>query len=387
MNPASNGEGETNRLSRQRAVTGCLLGAAIGDAYALPYEGLAPSRIRKIFHPGGYHFFFGKGMVSDDTEHAVMTAQALVESGGGVKAFRRSLAWKMRIWILLLPAGVGFATLRSCLKLWFSFLSICEGAYSAGNGPMMRSPIIGVYCGGDIASLKNLVRVSTRLTHTDPRAEHGAVAVALAAWISAQGRLDVTAYLEQLRNALGEEGVEMVEIARKSAELAISGATPEEFAERLQLQKGGSGFVNHTTSTVIYLWLRHGKDLKSALDEAILLGGDTDTVAAIAGGVIGAGMEEIQRELRSGIIEWPMTLRWMESLAEALARSEIGGGYGKAPRISVFGRIARNIFFLLIVLLHGLKKFLSNISLNDLYASYGFHDDILCLCFWSLFSG
>lgn len=347
-----------NRLPRQRAITGCLLGTAIGDAYALPYEGLAPGRIRKIFQPGAHHFFFGKGMVSDDTEHAVMTAQALVESGGDIEAFRQSLAWKMRIWILLLPAGVGFATLRSCLKLWFSFSPLCKGVFSAGNGPMMRSPIIGVYCGEDINSLKNLVRISTRLTHTDPRAEHGAVAVALAAWMSAQGTLDVTAYLEQLRSALGEEGGEMLEIARKSAELAVGGATPEEFAERFGLQKGVSGFVNHTTSAVIYLWLRHGKDLNSALDEAIRLGGDTDTVAAIAGGVIGAGVEEMPQGLLSGIIEWPMTPRWMEGLAETLARSEVGGGYGKAPRLSVFGRFGRNIFFLLIVLFHGFRRLL-----------------------------
>lgn len=358
MNLASNGENETIRFPRQRAIAGCLLGGAIGDSYALPYEGLAPSRIRKIFQPGGFHFFFGKGMVSDDTEHAVMTAQALVESGGDTEVFRQRLAWKMRIWILLLPAGVGFATLRSCLKLWFSFSPLCEGVFSAGNGPMMRSPIIGVYCDADINSLKNLVRISTRLTHTDPKAEHGAVAVALAAWMSAQGKFDATAYLEQLRSALGEEGAEMIEIARKSAELAVGGATPEEFAEKFGLQKGVSGYVNHTTSAVIYLWLRHGKDLKNALDEAIRFGGDTDTVAAIAGGVIGAGMEAMPQELLNGVIEWPMTPRWMEGLAETLGLSRIGAGRGKAPRLSVFGRIARNVFFLLIVLFHGFRRLL-----------------------------
>lgn len=358
MSLRSQRENETIRFPRQSAITGCLLGTAIGDAYALPYEGLSPSRIRKMFQPGCYHFFFGGGMVSDDTEHAVMTAQALVESGGDVKVFRRSLAWKLRVWILLLPAGVGLATLRSCLKLWFCFSPLCEGVFSAGNGPMMRSPVIGVYCGGDINSLKNLVRASTRLTHTDPRAEHGTVAVALAAQMSAEGVCDATAYQEQLRATLGEEGAEMLEIVRKSAELAAGGVKPEDFAERFHLQKGVSGFVNHTTSAVIYLWLRHGKDLRSALDEAVRLGGDTDTVAAIAGGVIGAGMEKIPQELLSGIIEWPMSLRWMEKLAETLARSTIGGVFGKAPRLPVYGRLVRNLFFLLIVLLHGFRRLL-----------------------------
>ena len=58
------------------------------------------------------------------------------------------------------------------------------GGYSAGNGPAMRSPILGVCFGAETERLKHLVCASTRLTHTDPKAEFGAIAVALAAHLS-----------------------------------------------------------------------------------------------------------------------------------------------------------------------------------------------------------
>ncbi len=45
----------------------CLLGTAVGDAIGLPYEGLSKDRLQKIYHhPNKNHFFFGKGMISDD---------------------------------------------------------------------------------------------------------------------------------------------------------------------------------------------------------------------------------------------------------------------------------------------------------------------------------
>jgi ADP-ribosyl-[dinitrogen reductase] hydrolase len=55
------------------AIIGCLLGTAIGDALGLPYEGLSPQRQRRLFpHPDRHQLVFGKGMVSDDTEHTCM---------------------------------------------------------------------------------------------------------------------------------------------------------------------------------------------------------------------------------------------------------------------------------------------------------------------------
>jgi hypothetical protein len=56
--------------------------------------------------------------------------------------------------------------------------------------------------------------------------------------------------------------------------------------------------------TAILAALRHYDDFRAAIVEAISLGGDTDTVAAIAGAIVGArlGVESIPAELREAVI-------------------------------------------------------------------------------------
>src|SRR5262245_17391522 len=88
-----------------------LVGQAIGDAVGLPREGMTPRRARRRFGSEPRHaLVLGRGMVSDDTEHAFMTAQALLASGGEVRRFDRSLGWRLRGWIAALPCGVGWGT-------------------------------------------------------------------------------------------------------------------------------------------------------------------------------------------------------------------------------------------------------------------------------------
>ncbi len=61
----------TSGLTLPEAATGCLLGTAVGDALGLAAEGLSRKRQQAIFPElDSYHFFFGKGFCSDDTEHA-----------------------------------------------------------------------------------------------------------------------------------------------------------------------------------------------------------------------------------------------------------------------------------------------------------------------------
>jgi len=163
------------------AFVGCLLGTAVGDSLGLPYEGLSARRASKFFpDTTKHHLFVGKGMVSDDTEHACFTAQAVIRSKGDVDVFQRKLARSLRWWMLGLPAGVGFATLRSIIKLWFGISPKRSGVFSAGNGPSMRSPILGVAFGRDHETLKQYVKASTEITHSDPKACYAALAVAAA---------------------------------------------------------------------------------------------------------------------------------------------------------------------------------------------------------------
>ena len=72
------------------------------------------------------------------------TAQALITSAGSADHFGRDLARQLRWWLLGLPAGVGKATARAGVKLWLGFSAEHSGIFSAGNGPAMRSQVMGV---------------------------------------------------------------------------------------------------------------------------------------------------------------------------------------------------------------------------------------------------
>lgn len=96
-------------MPHQRAIEGCLIGCAVGDAIALPYEGLSSRRARRFASfPLRHRLVFGRGMVSDDTDHTVFVAQALLSAPRSPDDFARSLAWRLRFWLLCLPAGIGF---------------------------------------------------------------------------------------------------------------------------------------------------------------------------------------------------------------------------------------------------------------------------------------
>ena len=346
---------------RERLV-GAILGTAVGDAIGLPCEGMSRRRVRRMRGAPLHHrLVFGRGMTSDDTEHTCMAAQALLAAGGDPHRFARSLAWRLRWWLLGLPAGVGKATALGTLKLWIGFPPGRSGVRSAGNGPAMRTAVLGVYAAGrDVAMLLGLVRASTRLTHTDPRAEQGALAVALAARYAAQrdaGDVRPDAFLDALRPHVRD--VELWRLAQMAAAHAAGCGTADGLTAELGLTCGVSGFVYHSVPVALFCWLRWPGDLRSAVEAAVLAGGDTDTTAAIAGALVGAttGADGIPGEWLGGLAEWPRTVSWMRRLGERLADASAGAQLGPLPLFWP-GLIARNVAFLAIVLAHGLRRLL-----------------------------
>ena len=158
---------------------GLLLGTAVGDALGLPSEGLTADQIRRRWKgQWTMRFIFGRGMVSDDTEHTLMVAQALLSHPGDVAAFQRTLSWKFRWWFIALPGGVGLATAKACLKLWIGFSAGKCAVKSAGSGPPMRSAVLGAYFADEPERRREFVLASSRLTHRGWQAETAALAVA-----------------------------------------------------------------------------------------------------------------------------------------------------------------------------------------------------------------
>ncbi len=228
-------------------------------------------------------------MISDDTEHACMTAQALIVSARETGRFSQSFAWRLRWWLMSFPPAIGLATLRALLKLWAGFPPGKRGVFSAGNGPAMRSAILGVCYGDDLSWLRKLVKVSARITHTDPKAEWAALAVAV--------------------------------------------------------------------PVALQTWLRQPSDFSGVL-HAIRCGGDTDTVAAIVGRIIGArvGKEGIPQQWLERIWEWPRSTAWIEQVGERLAQVCATGIPQQAVPLPVWALSLRSIGFTAVVLGHGLRR-------------------------------
>lgn len=349
-------------LDLQARLTGSLIGTAMGDAIGLPYEGLSRRRCASMLGaPTRQRLFFGRGMVSDDTEHACMTAQALIVSSGDVAVFRKNLASRLRWWLLPLPAGVGLATARAILRLWVGISPERSGVFSAGNGPAMRAPIIGAAT-DDVQALRPLVRASTRLTHTDEKAEFGALAAALAAHMASRQALPVAGadFLAQLKTLLAGEGGEFVALIEAAVQSASRGQTVAEFAAALGLERGVSGYMLHTLPVVIHAWLTHPHDFRAAIVAIVECGGDTDSTAAILGGIVGAscGPAGIPVDWQSGLLEWPRSIRWMERLGSALAKAPVAGVKQRAPELFFPLVLLRNVFFLGVVLFHGFRRLL-----------------------------
>lgn len=353
---------------RLHAIAGCILGTSVGDAIGLPFEGLSRRRVERwCRRPLHHRFFFGHGFCSDDTEHTCMVAQALLTARDEpdrewfLHVFTHNLAWRLRMWLLGLPAGIGLATLRAIVKQWAHLLNHTEGVCSAGNGPAMRSAILGVCHGEDPAFLRLLVRASTRLTHTDPRAEHGALAVAWAAYCASREINTTPAeFIRSFSALLGAEDGAMLPALIQVADSIEKGESTRDYASGIGCGEGVSGFVMHTVPVALHAWWSHPDDYSGALETVVRCGGDTDTVGAIVGGIVGArvGPEGIPAQWRDRLWEWPRSRKWLVQLAQRLAASPEARAHRGALPLNIPALLLRNLFFMIWVLAHGLRRLL-----------------------------
>jgi ADP-ribosylglycohydrolase len=333
-------------------IRGLLLGTAVGDSLGLPREGLSRARAGRIC-PGRLRqrWFLGRGMLSDDTEHACMTAQALLAARGDVDRFARSLAWRLRWWLLGLPPAVGWGTLRALARSWVGFSPRRSGVCSAGNGAVMRAPIIGAWL-DDPAQIAPFVAASTSITHRDPRAHAGALAIAIAAHHAAHDReLVAREVLDDIRARVADR--ELLAAIDRVADELTGRRDAVALARELGLERGVTGYVHHTVPMCLYAWLASPGDVRAAVECVVTLGGDSDTTGAIVGALVGAsaGDASIPSEWLA-IRDFPRTLGWIRALAVRLNErsSPLRLWWPWVP--------VRNVLFLAIALATGLRRLL-----------------------------
>lgn len=357
MHIASGGDLRNPVPDRSDKIRGTLLGTAVGDATGLAREAMSARRANRLFGPlRGPQLWPGGGGCSDDTEHSVLVGQALLTAGGDPERFSRRLAWGLRGWLLGLPAGIGFATLKACVRLWLGFSPQRAGVNSAGNGPAMRCAIIGAVYAEQPELMALLVERSTQITHRHPRALTGALLVAHAAALATLA-VPQAARLEKLQAiATSRDDQPFCDLLAKLRVSLDQQQSTEAFAAQLGW-KEISGYILPTVITALHASFHHAGDFRLAVTAAINCGGDTDTVAAITGALCGAeqGMSNIPADWLQRLQEWPRSRDWMVKLADQLADNQ---GATSALPVCLPCVLLRNLAFMGVVVAHVLRRML-----------------------------
>ncbi|GAA1879780.1 ADP-ribosylglycohydrolase family protein [Lapillicoccus jejuensis] len=282
---------ELDEGQRDRA-RGAVLGSAAGDALGAAYEfgtralGDGPPRML-----GGGLGNFAPGEWTDDTTMAwaVLDAAATYGDLRGAPALD-AVASRFREWWESGPADIGNQT-RSVLGLvgpspTGAALTATSHAlhertgHTAGNGSLMRTGPVALAHLGDAAAAADAARAVGDLTHHDDRALEACALCTLAVRHAVvHGELDV-------RVGLGSLGADAA--ARWASWL-------DEAEQREPGSFSPNGFVV-TALQAAWSAIAHTpvspddppRHLADALETAIRIGDDTDTVAAIAGALLGA---------------------------------------------------------------------------------------------------
>lgn len=245
------------------------------------------------------------------------------------------------------------ATLKSILRLWFGVPCSRSGVFSAGNGAAMRSAIIGVVHSDDYDLRRQYTHASSSLTHSDPKAQFGAQAIAdVAACVARDGTRPTVSRLEVILSDAGE-GDEWRDVVRRTIDACQSGEIRDAVTEA-GLKRGVSGYIFHTLPVAVAAWHIHFGDFRKTIEAVAMLGGDTDTVAAIAGSLAGisCGREGIPNDWVTGMIDRPHGIAYILKLSEVL-----DSGRSDSTGFSWL-LFPRGILFTVIVLCHGFRRLL-----------------------------
>ncbi|WGL51327.1 ADP-ribosylglycohydrolase family protein [Nocardioides sp. BP30] len=291
-------------MTTEDRARGVLVGLACGDALGVPYEfdrvTLGPGQRPAML--GGGLGDFDPGKWSDDTSMAVAVTEGL-EAAHDLPTRLDEVARRFLGWYRTSPPDVGIQTRAVLdgladddLPQLGQAMSARAAAYAAahphaaGNGALMRTAPVALAHLQDRAACAETARAVAALTHADPD-----VADSCVLWT------------EAVRLAVSGGGIDL------PAGLDLV-SDPHRWGELLREAAGGdlgrfhpNGWTVRTLQVAYGAILRANHDVEDALALAIGVGDDTDTVAAVAGSLLGAhhGDTAFPQEWTQAIHGWP----------------------------------------------------------------------------------
>lgn len=266
-------------------IAGTIVGGAIGDGWGGASEGRDP---RGPVAPPR------RLAASDDTQLTLATCEAVLEAG---RVDPEAIAAAFLRWFRAgRLRGLGASTAAALRSLdagapWT--LSGAVGERAAGNGAAMRVAPLAYGLDPFDERDRRLLRDVVSITHRHDEAYVGAWAVVVAVREAASGA-PLERLLERVATALPDSAVR----DRLRAVDACGRVTPAEAAARF----GSTGYV--VDSVPIALLAARGaadRPFEAVVASAVAAGGDTDTIASIAGQVAGAalGLRAVPEDLRA----------------------------------------------------------------------------------------
>ena len=287
-------------LNHSDKIRSVLFGVAVGDALGVPVEFKSRENIRR--HPvtgmTGYGTYNQPpGTFSDDSSLTFCLAEALTHDFDLDRVGKNFIQWyKHNYWTARgVVFDIGMATRQAISRLAQGVQPVLAGgmdASSNGNGSLMRiAPLVFYLLDKPIGERYEITRQVSSLTHAHIRS-------VIACFY----------YLEFARGLLAEKDKFEVyqslqqDVTNHLASLGINPAEVQLFdrllrqniAEVGEAKISGSGYVLHSLEASIWCLLS-SSSYKEAVLKAVNLGEDTDTTAAITGGLAGLlyGMEGI----------------------------------------------------------------------------------------------
>ena len=282
-------------------------GLAIGDALGMPTQSMSRTAIAEDYGPISTFVDAGPrqpiaagmpaGSVTDDTEQAVLLGRLLVEGDGRIDAEEfasRLLEWERQMERRGSLDLLGPSTKAALTRLDEGATVDDAGRFGTTNGAAMRITPVGIAV--DVRPLSSFVDVVVRASEVTHNTSLGiSAAAAVGAAVSAGvGGADITEAVEVAvaAAALGERRGHWVAGGSVAARLRWAvghlralpaGRRAEELAEVV-----GTSVASQESVVAALALAAVADDPWDALCTAAACGGDTDTVAAMAGAVLGA---------------------------------------------------------------------------------------------------
>ena len=301
------------RLSRAH---GALAGLALGDALGMPTQAMSPEQIRAVYGritglvdadaSQPYAPGMPAGSVTDDTEQALLVASLLVRGRGSssgrvalnaVEFAHSLLAWEDS----MIERGsldlLGPSTKAALERVRAGADPLSVGGAGTTNGAAMRVTPIGIAVStADPEAFAESVWSSCRVTHATRQGFQSAALVAAAVSMgidaASSSASDVRALLWEAVSyvaSLSPRGAwapdpDVVAATRRALELA---STPPLPSLELLAEQIGSSVASAQAIPMAFALLARDPSPRALLDAANI-GGDTDTIGAIAGAILGA---------------------------------------------------------------------------------------------------